>query len=209
MRQPLARSAYFSATPRELRPGRTEISALLEPETQVENHVRAFVATAAMWVRSPENWETFERLADDEFDLDAWAARGARFTPADLHTIGDALREAERFAEAVRWFDAAVAALREEGDDSVDSGLLGWSLHQLGRCLSAQGRDVEALLHFEQAVAELRRGDCHGQVDSVRFGRILRALVTILERLGQSLAAQGVRDEAARLSSGASSMARY
>ena len=73
--------------------------------------------------------------------------------------MGDCYTSQGKFAEALPWFERAVAA-KEKGDvhGRVDSESLEASLHQVGDCYTSQGRLAEAKPWFERAarVAEGR-----------------------------------------------------
>jgi len=76
-----------------------------------------------------------------------------------------------KFAQALPWFERAVAA-RRKGDvhGRVDSAGLGSSLHQIGYCYSSQDKFAEALPWFERAVAAKDKVDEHGRMDSDSLG---------------------------------------
>jgi lipopolysaccharide biosynthesis regulator YciM len=62
-----------------------------------------------------------------------------------LHQVGDCYSRQGRFAEALPWFERAVAAV-EKGDvhERVDVAWLGSSLDQLERCYESLGKLEEA-----------------------------------------------------------------
>jgi tetratricopeptide (TPR) repeat protein len=68
--------------------------------------------------------------------------------------VGDCYSSLGKFAEALPWYERAVAAA-EKGDvhGRVNSASLGGSLHQVGYCYSSLGEFAEALPWFERAAA--------------------------------------------------------
>jgi tetratricopeptide (TPR) repeat protein len=69
-----------------------------------------------------------------------------------------------QFAEALPWFERAVAAA-EKGDvhGRVDPESLGTSLHQVGYCYARQGQFAEALPWFDRASIVLKREPFKGE----------------------------------------------
>jgi len=70
-----------------------------------------------------------------------------------LHCMGDCYWSLGQLAEALPWYERAVAA-KEKGDvhGRVDSESLGVSLHCMGDCYWSLGQLAEALRWFERAV---------------------------------------------------------
>jgi hypothetical protein len=69
-----------------------------------------------------------------------------------LHEVGHCHASQGRFAEALPWFEHAIAAA-EKGDvhGRVDPERLGRSLHRVGDCYVHLCKFAEALLWFERA----------------------------------------------------------
>jgi hypothetical protein len=102
------------------------------------------------------------------------------------HVVGKAVAELGRFAEALPWFERAVAAA-EKGDvhGRVDAASLGKSLHQVGCCYASVGQFAEALPWFERAVAAKEKGDVHGRVDAASLGATHEAVDHALKASGK------------------------
>jgi tetratricopeptide (TPR) repeat protein len=115
---------------------------------------------------------------------DMYAAAGVGVSVADGETVGRALYETGRYAEALPWFERAVGA-NEQGDvhGRVDHASLGSSLHLVGYCLSEQGKYAEALPWFERAVGANEQGDVHGRVDHASLGLSVAAVSQARKRL--------------------------
>jgi len=83
-------------------------------------------------------------------DVDGWAT--VITDVSEWHVAGDAITELGKFAEALRWYECAVAAA-EKGDvyGRVAPESLGKSLAFVGDCYSRLGQFAEALPWFERA----------------------------------------------------------
>ncbi len=111
--------------------------------------------------------------------LAAYPAAPRRGTPSgapvgidDGETVGRALYEIGRFADALPWYERAAAARAQpDAEGRVDHASLGNSLHQVGYCLSQQGQYAEAQPWYERAVAEKEQGDVHGRIDHAEPGQ--------------------------------------
>jgi tetratricopeptide (TPR) repeat protein len=101
----------------------------------------------------------------------------------DAHALGKVLGRLGRFADAVPWFERALALKQQRaGDQRRDSETIGASLHQLGYCLSHLGRFEDALTWFERAVAIKQRGD---PVDAASLGTSLHQVGHCHAQLGR------------------------
>jgi tetratricopeptide (TPR) repeat protein len=108
----------------------------------------------------------------------------------EAHIIGTALAKLGRFADALPWYERAVADKeRASADRRVDPDSVGASLHQLGYCHAHLGEFEHALPWFERAVASKQRGDGRGRVDSA-------SLATSLYQVGHCHAQLGRFDQA-------------
>ena len=98
--------------------------------------------TAREFVTHPGDVQRRAQLLAHSLDVDDWAAMAGSDFP--WHMIGSAIDELGKYAEALRWYERAVAA-EEKGnpDGRVDSQSLGISLHQVGSCYSRQGKYAE------------------------------------------------------------------
>ena len=116
--------------------------------------------------------------------VEDWAALVS--DDSESHMVGNAIAHLGRYAEALPWFERAVAAA-EKGDahGQVDATSLGTSLHQVGYCYSSRNRFAEALPWFKRAVAAAKKGDVHGRVDSASLGRSLHQVGYCFSHQGQ------------------------
>jgi tetratricopeptide (TPR) repeat protein len=121
----------------------------------------------------------------------AWKDTGINISIEDGETIGRALYEIGRFAEAQPWFERAVEA-KQQGDmhGRVNQASLGSSLHLVGYCLSSRGQFAEAQPWYERAVEAAEQGDIHGRVDQASLGRSLQQVGYCLSSRGQFAEAQ-------------------
>ena len=73
--------------------------------------------------------------------------------------VGDCYSSQGQFAEALPWFERAVAA-KEKGDvhGRVDAASLGVSLHGVGDCHSSLGQLAEALPWLERVASLQEKG---------------------------------------------------
>jgi tetratricopeptide (TPR) repeat protein len=103
---------------------------------------------------------------------------------AEGESIGRALFEIGRFAEAQPWFERAVKE-KEKGDvqGRIDHASLGDSLHEMGRCLSRMSRYEEAQRWYERAVREKESGDEEGRVDNASLGRSVHGVAYCLSNM--------------------------
>ena len=71
-----------------------------------------------------------------------------------LHEVGYCYSRPGKFAEALPWFERAIAA-KEKGDvhGRVDSESVGTSLHRVGDCYARQGHLAEAQRWFKRAAS--------------------------------------------------------
>jgi len=142
------------------------------------------VDTARGFGAHPADVQRRAQLLAHSLDIDDWAELAGADFP--WHMMGSAIDELSKFAEALPWYERAVA-VKEKGDldGRVDSQSLGTSLHQVGSCYSRQGKYAEALPWFERAVAAQEKGDLDGRVDSQSLGASLHQVGSCYSRQGK------------------------
>jgi tetratricopeptide (TPR) repeat protein len=130
---------------------------------------QGFLSCARAFSEHPGDLERRALMLAHSLRLDDWATLVS--DDCAWHEVGEAVVELGQFAQALPWFERAVAA-KEQGDvhGRVDAQSLGSSLHQVGFCYAQQGQFAQALPWFERAVAASEKGDVHGRVDAQSLG---------------------------------------
>jgi tetratricopeptide (TPR) repeat protein len=145
---------------------------------------RGLLEAADAFFRHPGDLDVRALMQTHSLHVDDWAALVA--DAAEWHLVGSAVVELGQFAQALPWFERAVAA-KEQGDahGRVDAASLGASLHQVGDCYASRGQFAQALAWFERAVAAKEQGNVHGRVDAASLG-------TSLHQVGYCYSRQGL-----------------
>jgi len=156
---------------------------------RVAQHQR-FIGLAHELITVQANATRAARLLVYPLTIEAWKERNETFSIEESETLGNALSEIGRFAEAFPWYQRAVE-VREHVDGQKDYARLSCSLHNLGYCLSSQGQFNEARAWFERAVAARQHPDCQGCIDQEGLGRSLHEVGNCLSSLGFFAEAQG------------------
>jgi predicted ATPase len=157
----LAMALHFNGMLHQLRgaPAEAERSARAVVELAAEEGFSFWHAGSSVvggWARASAggSGESVEQaIAEIRRGLDEWAATGSRtYRSYYLGLLGDALLAADRFDEALRALDDAVAAAH-----ALSEGLYEAELHRLrGHCLSRLARAREAEASFRQALVTAR-----------------------------------------------------
>jgi len=143
---------------------------------------------------APADGDALAALQCHQLDWDFWQQHPNGPSADGCHHIGEALFVIGQFAEASRWFEAAVALIRREAE--LDHLALGENLNEIGNCAYQQGQWPSAAGWYEQAVAEARQGDLHGRVDHRSLGVSLHQLGNCAYEQGEWLAAAGWYEQA-------------
>jgi tetratricopeptide (TPR) repeat protein/predicted phosphodiesterase len=179
-------------------PQDAEIVARLKEVRRVQ--ARRLTEIAVELADHPTRTELAAALMIFPLKPDAWADAKDDISIADGESIGRALLEIGRPADALPWYERAVEAA-EKGDmyGRVDNASLGSSLHQVGVCLSETGRYDEALPWYERAVEAKKKGDVFGRVNNESLAISLRGRAKLLRILERNDEADACEAEAAGL----------
>jgi tetratricopeptide (TPR) repeat protein len=113
---------------------------------------QGFLSCARAFSQRPGDLERRALLIAHSLRLDDWATLVTE--DGAWHAVGYAVTELGQFAQALPWFERAVAA-SEQGDvhGRVDAQSLGTSLRRVGECYKRLGQSAQALPWFERADA--------------------------------------------------------
>lgn len=125
------------------------------------------VATARAFSKNPGDLEARTRMLVHSLVADDWAA--LMEDGDEWHLVGGAIADLGKFAEALPWFEHAIAARQNGAQGQMDGERLGISLHQAGHCHVRQGNFAEALPWFERAIAA-KNADERGGVSPASLG---------------------------------------
>lgn len=144
---------------------------------------RGLLAAAGALSERPGDLDPREVVLAHSLALTDWAS--VIGDGHEAHVIGNALCRLGRFADALAWFERAVADNERGAGGRLDPEQIGASLHQLGYCYSHLGRFEDALPWFERAVASKQRGDARGRVNSASVGTSLHQIGHCHAQLGR------------------------